>query len=147
MAKFRFRLTTLLRLREQARDERRARLAEAYAADQKLAARRDDLEKELFGLKRQQRGPAGSLNIDLMLAADRYEVMLKSEQQVIEKQRSMLNEEIEKRRAALLAADREVRVVELLREKLQNRHQQEEAARAVKQLDELAGRQHWVGES
>jgi flagellar FliJ protein len=149
MAQFRFRLSTVLRLREQVRDERRGRLAEAYAAEQKLLARRDELQQEILNLKRNYRGPAGAgmVNIDQLLAADRYEVILKSEQQVIEQQRGLLNEEIEKRRQALVAADRDVRVVELLREKLRQKHEQAEASRAMKQLDELASRQRWVGET
>jgi len=52
----------------------------------------------------------------------------------------LLAEEIERRRQALVAADREVRLLEKFREKLQLRHRQEEAVADMKELDDLAGR-------
>lgn len=144
MPNFRFRLATLLRLRESARDERRARLAEAYAAEQKLLARGDEIRGEQQELKQRHRGPGvGRVNVDQMLAFDRYSVLLKAELQALEHQHKLLSEEIEKRRQALVAADREVRLLEKFREKLQERHQQQEAATAMKQLDEIAARRWW----
>lgn len=147
MAQFRFRLATLLRLRESARDERRARLGEAYAAEQKLLARRDGLRREQQELEQRHRGPGvGRVNVDQMLAFDRYSVLLKAELQTIDQQHKLLGEEIEKRRQALVAADREVRLLEKFREKLQDRHRQQEAATAMKQLDEIAARRWWEGD-
>jgi flagellar export protein FliJ len=141
MAQFRFRLATLLRLRESARDERRARLAEAYAAERKLLSRRDEILREQAEIKRNHRGPGvGPVNVDQLLTVDRYDVLLKAELQVIDRQQTLLAEEIEKRRQALVAADREVRLLEKFREKLAQRHRQHEATQDMKQLDELAGR-------
>lgn len=144
MAEFRFRLATLLRLREAARDERRARLAEAYAAEQKLIARGDELRREQQELKQRHRGPGvGRVDVDQMLSYDRYAVLIKAELHALEHQRSLLGDEIEKRRQALVAADREVRLLEKFREKLQDRHRQQEAAAAMRQLDEVASQRWW----
>jgi len=141
MAQFRFRLATLLRIRESARDDRRARLAEAYAAEQKLLGRREEIQREQAEIKRNHRGPGvGQVNVDQLLTVDRYSVILKAELQVIDRQQALLAEEIERRRQALVAADREVRLLEKFREKLQLRHRQEEAVADMKELDDLAGR-------
>ena len=50
-------------------------------------------------------------------------------------------EEIERRRQTLVQANRDVRVLEKLREKQAGRHRQEEDRRETKVLDEVAGRQ------
>ena len=51
-----------------------------------------------------------------------------------------LSEQIVLPRAALVEADREVRVLEKLRENQQRAHAQQEFLQEVKQLDEIAGR-------
>ena len=51
MAKFKFRLATLLRLREATRDQRRAELAEAYRADNVLREHLDRVGQELTWLR------------------------------------------------------------------------------------------------
>jgi flagellar export protein FliJ len=45
---------------------------------------------------------------------------------------------VQKRREALMAADRDVRVLEKLRDVQHGRHQEEEARREFQRLDELA---------
>ena len=49
MNPFKFRLQTLLRMRIADRDEKRAKLAEAYQAEQILQTRIDDLTREIAG--------------------------------------------------------------------------------------------------
>ncbi len=146
MPEFRFRLTTLMRLREQTRDERRAKLAEAYAAEQVLRDRRAMIDRELANTALlQKRSASGAVNVDSLLDVHRYQMVLKAEQQVVEKQSEMLATEIEKRRQALVAADREVRVLEKLREKQHDRFQHDQAVIAQKQLDEMASRMPTTG--
>jgi flagellar export protein FliJ len=53
-------------------------------------------------------------------------------------QRKLLAAEIERRREVLLAANREVRVLEKLRERQLERHFEEEAHRDIKRMDEIA---------
>lgn len=144
MAKFRFRLATLLRLREAVRDERRAQLAEAYLLDRQLLDRKAALEQEIAATKQtnQRTSAAGPLDVDRLVQAHRYELILQSEVGVLENQRNVLAAEIEKRRQALVAAETEVRILEKLREKQQARHREEEALADMKSLDELASRRH-----
>jgi len=140
MAKFKFRLKTLLRLRDAARDRRRLELAEAYRADDVIRQQQERVEEDLNELTRQTRdacGP-GELNVDRLLDARRYELVLKAQGKFLGRQRQAVQTEIEKRRDALVEANRGVRVLEVLREKLHRRHQEEANRQSIKQLDEVA---------
>jgi flagellar FliJ protein len=142
MAEFKFRLATLLRLREATRDERRAELAEAYRADDQLSEHLDRLQRELGRLQAQCRRAAGpgTVDVDRLVESQRYEVTLRARQSRLTGQRQAIAEEIDRRRQALVAADRDVRLLEKLREKQARRHRQEEHRRETKELDEVAGR-------
>jgi flagellar FliJ protein len=140
MARFKFRLATLLKLREAARDERRTELAQAYRADDVLRGYIEGVVSELNSLKDQCRKAAkpGMVNIDRLIEAQRYEIVLKQQQRHLHDQRQRLGAEIERRRVALLAANREVRILEKLREQQAQRHRQEENRLEIKHLDEVA---------
>jgi len=141
MAKFSFRLASVLRLRESVRDEKRARLAEAYAALQKLEDRRAEIQHESQELTRWQKDTSrGQVNVDRILDAQRYQSILQAELEVIARQTAAVDVEMEKRRAALVAADQDVKALEKLRESQFVRHKQHLAAIEMKQLDEVAGR-------
>jgi flagellar FliJ protein len=142
MSRFKFRLQTLLRLRDAVRDERRAELAQAYQADEILQGRRRQIEDELARLRDLSRAAAlpGAVDVDRLLDARRYELVLRSQQQVAEQQQRALGVEIDRRRQVLVEANREVRVLETLRDKQQDRHRQEEARQETKRLDEAAAR-------
>ena len=141
MAKFKFRLDTLLRLRGITRDQRRQRLAQAYEADDILKRQQEELKRELAQLMencRRASGP-GPVRIDHLLEAQRYEVVLRDHGQQAGEQRKAVTAEIGLRHQALVEADREVRVLEKLREKQLRRYRHEENRREIKQLDEVAG--------
>ena len=119
MARFTFRLATLLRLRENERDQRRAELAQAYHADDILRQQDEDLERERIGLlaiSREAAGP-GAVDIDRLIQTQRYELLLKTHQQQLRRQREAVAAEIDRRRETLVRANREVRILENLREK------------------------------
>jgi flagellar protein FliJ len=142
MSRFKFRLATLLRLREAARDERRAELAEAYRVDDVLQQRLEGVGDELDCLRelcRRCAGP-GAVDVDRLVESQRYELSLKSQQRELQMQRQSVTAEIERRRLALVEANREVRVLENLREKQAARDRQEQNRREIKQLDEVSQR-------
>lgn len=142
MSKFKFRLATLLRLRETARDQRRSQLAEAYEAEEILRQHQKHVGDQIDDLMRQCRevsGP-GELNLDHLLNARRYEVTLRLEQQDLSEKHKAVLAEVERRREALVAANRDVRVLELLRDRQREQHLEEERIRQIKELDEVAGR-------
>ncbi|MHB1035593.1 MAG: flagellar export protein FliJ [Pirellulales bacterium] len=142
MGRFRFRLSSVLKLREATRDERRAQLAEAYRADEILQTRLAELDRivaDLKGRYLQAAGP-GPIEVDRLLEAQRYELIVTVERKTVERQRTALAVEIEKRRENLVAADRDVRVLEKLRETQAERHRDDENRQEMKVLDEVAGR-------
>lgn len=141
--KFKFRLATLLRIREATRDQRRGALAEAYRVDELLRGQLEQNENELEQLKSHCRrvvGP-GEVNVDRLAEAQRYELTLRRQEAHILRQREAVAHEIERRRQALIEADREVRVLEKLREKQAESHRREEEYREAKRLDEVAQQQ------
>jgi flagellar FliJ protein len=140
---FRFRLATLLRIREATRDERRSALAEAYRVDEVLSQqiRRVGQELEqLLAQRRQAAGP-GEVQVDRLVNAQRYELTLRQNERQVQRQREAVAAEIERRRQALIEADREVRVLEKLREKQADAHRQEEDRREARRLDEVGQQQ------
>ncbi len=119
MGKFVFRLAALLRLRESARDQRRAALAEAFRVDDALAKQLAGVAAELEALRNLRRRAAGpgTVNVDRLVEAHRYELAAGQQQLQITRQRQTVAAEIERRRQALVEADREVRVLEKLRQR------------------------------
>jgi flagellar FliJ protein len=140
MAKFKFRLTTLLRLRETTRDERRAELAQAYGVDDVLRDRLERVGREVERIRRECREAAGpgEVDVDRLAEAQRYELALRAQQTQLVRQRETVAAEIQRRRQALLDANRDVRVLEKLRDKQADAHRAAEDRREARRLDEAA---------
>ncbi len=140
MPKFHFRLATLLRLNESVRDERRSQLAEAFRADELLEQREGMVADEIAATRSAGRKAVtpGTVDLDRIVEAQRYEMALRAQQKLLGQQRKAVGGEIERRREAVLAANREVRALEKLRERHKQRYQQDEARRATRELDEVA---------
>lgn len=140
MAEFQFRLATLLRLREAARDERRIALAEACRDDETLAAQLEKIDAELHRVQTECREAAmpGEINVNRMIESQRYLASLRSREKNFEDRRQELAAEIDRRRQTLVEADRNVQILDKLRERLQERHRMEEERKEAKHLDEIA---------
>ena len=142
MPKFRYRLASLLKLREATCDERRVELTEAYQAETVLAQRRrelDDAIRENREHLRETGGP-GEINVDTLVGGHRHQLLLAAQQQLMDRQQRQLEAEIERRRERLVEADQEVRALEKLRERQEDRFQYAEDRKEVKRLDEVAAR-------
>jgi flagellar export protein FliJ len=144
MARYAFRLKPLQKVREARRDEMRVALAEAFRAEQILAENKAEIEVELGRLRVLQRtATAGKyLDVNQLLEAQRYELLLKARSQELAKQAILLSAETERRRQHLVEADREVRVLEMLDERHQSEFNKEQQRAETKQLDDLAT-QRW----
>ena len=138
MARFQFRLATLQRLREAVRDERRAQLAEVFRLADALAEQKRQVAENLHDIARSRAIASGVVDVEKLLAATRYEAVLLVEQAQLQRQADAVAVEIEKRREALVAADREVSTLEKLREAQQARHRVEQEKKSFKLLDEMA---------
>jgi flagellar FliJ protein len=147
MAAFRFRLQSLLRLREADRDRCREQLAAAYRADQLLVQRQESVRQEIdqnTELVRSRSQP-GLVPIDGLLLSHRYELLLQAQWRQLATQRQQVGIEIERRRQALVEADRELRVLEKLRERHAAQYQATQERHAVRELDEMALRRYRQG--
>lgn len=140
MKKFNFRLATLQRLRENLRDQRRGQLAQAYQADEILQEQETQLEQEQAALAATLREAAapGEIEVDRLLADHRYALLINAQRRHLGQQRQAVAEEIQRRRRLLIEADRDVRVLERLEERLRQRHRDEENRQEIKELDEVA---------
>ena len=142
MKKFTFRFTTLLKLREADRDQRRSEFADAQRALEMIDDRIAELEQEMKAARQviQSTASVGEVAVDVLLDNQRYELMLLAERKSVDPQRAQVAEETDRRRLALVESDRQVKTLEKLREKQQQRHRAEQDQRMTKQLDEVAQR-------
>ena len=140
MTEFRFRLASLMRLRESERDERREALAQAYRADQVLEQRQEAVQADLRENQRQvqQCAAPGPVSVERLLGRHRYELVLQSQLQQLQRQRQTIAAEVEGRRLALVEADRELKILEKLRERHFQEHVFQQQKLELRELDEIA---------
>jgi flagellar FliJ protein len=148
MLPYKFRLATLLRLRESDRDERRLQLAEAQRAEAIVERRIAQIESDLRNLTNRFQSDLqpGQIDVDRLMESQRYELLLRAERQTATEQRRIVSEEVERRRELVVEADREVRVLEKLRERQLERHREEELRAEIQILDEVGIRGMWKQE-
>src|SRR6478609_1607747 len=127
MAKYKFRLNTLQKVREAHRDQQRASLAEAFRAEQVLADNRAQLAAEENEMRELRRSATDGryLDVNRVVEAQRYELLLKAQSQELAKQAILLGAETERRRQLLVEADRDVRALELLDDRHRAAHQRD----------------------
>jgi flagellar FliJ protein len=140
MANFTFRLEPLLKLRKAERDRRREELSEAYQAEQVLAAQQQVLRQEMEQTKTlsKKRSQPGSIQVEHLLNANRYELLLTSQLQQLAAQQQQVKGEIERRRQVLVEADRQLRVLEKLRQRHEEAYRTAEAKLETRRMDEVA---------
>ncbi len=140
MSQFEFRLQSLLKLRLAERQQRRAELAEAHRAQALLTARREAIRQEIGDMRKRSLAAAapGRIRMERLVAAQRYHLVLREKLEALSQQQSRLDAEIERRRVTLVEADRQVRVLEKLRDRHLEAHRTGELRREVKTLDEVA---------
>ena len=142
MKKYRFRLATLRKLRELRRDELRSKLAEAHHAIGLLEDQLTQVQEELVDLLATQRSAVDKTAIDIngLLAAERYQSVLRMQQSTMQEQAKLLNTELEKRRQAVVEADVQVRVLDKLEDRQRKEHRQKLQQIEIKELDEIGSK-------
>ena len=145
MPDFKFRLESLLKLRDAGRQQRRLALAEAFQAEAMLHEQAEQLSQQLDEVAKRARVAAapGQINVDQLVNVHRYRLQLESQASVVQQKETQLAGEIERRRAALVEADREVQVLEKLKQRQRKEHNAAEQREEAKALDEFAA-QHWI---
>src|SRR6266404_4809182 len=107
---FHFRLDILLRLRIAECDQRRAELANALRAEELLRAEERSLADQRASVAaraRELKSP-GAADVDALLQTHRYEVVLAAQRRQLEQQLAQVEQETERRRQALVEANRGV---------------------------------------
>jgi len=139
MPGFQFRLATVMKLRQRLRDEQRTELAMAFEAETVLRETNSEINAQLEGVRNVVREllSGGSLDVDKLLSAKRHDVELRTRQHELQQHARQLEAEIERRRAALVEADRDVRVLEKLREKQRAKFNADQQKRENRLLDEI----------
>lgn len=141
--KFKYRLASLLKIREGVRTEKQMELNKAYEAAQIVEDALQRVRSDIVRCTEEGRKCAttgGKIRVDYLIGLRRHEAFLLAQQTHAENQLKLIQEEIERRRIALMEADREVKVLEKLKEKLKDRFLREEALAELKRMDEVAGR-------
>lgn len=137
--RFKFRFEPLLKIREYREKERQKEHAAAVqeVLGQKQALKTLDLRRQ-DTLDHQRQKLVGQFSIAEALVCSRYLVRLKRQRLSGSSLLHGLEKEAEKKRLKLVAAARDRKIYELLKEKQQTRHRQELDKLDQKQLDEVA---------
>ena len=140
MKPFTFRLAGLLSLREAHRDARRTAYTAALAEQARAIAGRETVERKLAGQQDEhRRAQAGStVTLDVLLRAERYATSIRQELAERAAGERLAEAEVLRQQESLSAAEREVEVLEKLREHQQARYQLDRSRAEVKLFDEVA---------
>jgi flagellar export protein FliJ len=140
MPQFHFRLDKVHRVRENTRQQRRIELLEAQQAEDQAAAQVAELQAELQSLREhlQSAGAPGELNLDDLRHAQRYEHSLRGELESAQIRRETLSAEVQRRRQALVEADREVKVLDRYEDKQRAQFRIDQARREARFCDDQA---------
>jgi len=138
---FKYRFQSILKLRENERDEARGLVAEAYEAIRQIESRREDLtaERTLLSQNTIQRR-AGTLLMDRLLADGRYDMQLASDDAQLVVAKEKIELELHRRQQVLTNANAAVRQLEILREKEILESDAKQLKIAQRNLDEIAAR-------
>jgi flagellar FliJ protein len=137
---FHFRLQTMLRLRIAERDQRLAELAKALRAEEVLRTEDQMVADEQIALAQRSlalKAP-GAADVDSLLQTHRYELVLGAKRKQLATQIQQVQTESERRRLVVVEADRQVRVLEKLKERQALSHRREADRQEAKLYDEMA---------
>lgn len=137
---FRFRLQPLQKIRENIRQERQTELAKALEAEAVVREKIESIGREIVATKEDGRKQAAAekINVDYLVGLRRHEAYLIVQKNEAEQKLEQVLAEVERRRLAVVEADKEVKIMEKLHEKLKERHENELSAKEVTELDEIA---------
>ena len=124
--------------------ERQAELAQAYDARNILEEYLQEIDRQLTEgttTARNLMQEGQTVNVEHLLGLRRQEMFLRANQDDLKQKMQIIDEEIERRRDAVVEANKELKIVEKLKEKRHGKYLEEEKRRDTKEMDEIAGRQ------
>ncbi|MCL2348105.1 MAG: hypothetical protein FWC50_07560 [Planctomycetaceae bacterium] len=137
---FNFRLKPLQKIRENVRKERQTELAKALEAEAVIREKLEGIKHEIKATKEEGRRLAagGEINVDDLIGLRRHEAFLLAQKTAMEEHLEKLLVEVERRRQAVIEADKEVRIMEKFHEKLKERYDSALEAKEIAGFDEIA---------
>ena len=138
---FKFRLEPLIKIRKNVLQECQAALAKAYDERRILEEHLQEVERQLAegtATARSLMQPGQKVNIDYLLGIRRQEMFLLAHQNEIKQKMQEADEEIERCRAAVVEANKEVKILEKLKEKRHEQYLEDERREEAKAMDEIA---------
>ena len=140
---FKFRLDSLITIRDNKLKERQQKLAEAYDARQILEEYLQEIDKQLeegIIAVRELSQPGQTVNVEHLIGFRQQEMFLRANQEYLMEKMKMIDEEIEVRLAAVIEANKELKVVEKLKEKQHEKYLENENKAETKMMDEIGAR-------
>ncbi|MDR0609016.1 MAG: flagellar export protein FliJ [Planctomycetaceae bacterium] len=137
---FQFRLEPLITIRDNTLKEKQGELAKAYEARRIVEEKQRQLQQELAENVEtgRQRLQTGIIDIDFLLGLRRHEAYLNAQIEFVHGHLRQIDEEIERRRNAVLEANKELKIIEKLKEKRYEKYRTEENRKETIRLDEIA---------
>lgn len=139
---FTFRLEPLITIRDNVLKECQGELAKAYHARRILEEALHDVEKQIADgtvAARELMQAGKTVNVDYLLGLRRQEMFLRANQSDLSQKIQIVDEEIERRRASVTAANKDLKIVEKLKEKRHEKYLDDESKAETKTMDEIAG--------
>ena len=143
---FTFRLDPLISIRDNVLKEKQAELAKAYEAQRIIEQKQLDTERSIEANLQSAREmqQLGKVDVTLLLGIRRYDMFLASQLDEIRRHIAMIAEEIEIRRQAVIEANKELKIIEKLKERKREEYRVEERRKETIEMDEIAGRKREV---
>ena len=138
-----FRLATLLKIRERDRDIAAKAVQEVRSAIEKL----DEAQREIDEANRQmndarKQSSFGAINLQQILDAQRYQIVLSAQSVQIADHKGKLNQELERRQFALVQSQKAVKSLEKLRDQRAQAADVHALAKQQERLDEWSSIRH-----
>jgi len=138
---FTFRLDPLIAIRDNKLKECQAELAKAHDARRILEEALQEVEKQLAAgvtTARDLMQEGQTVNVEYLLGLRRQEQFLRLDQDDLMQKIKIVDEEIERRQNAVVVANKELKIVEKLKEKRYEKYLEDENKQETKAMDEIA---------
>ncbi|MDR1484146.1 MAG: flagellar FliJ family protein [Planctomycetaceae bacterium] len=138
---FKFRLESVITIRDNFLKECQGELAKAYEARRIVEDAENKINAELqsnFAINRQKLQDSGVLDVGYLLGLQRRNAYLNSQLNVIKRDLEQIDKEIERRRIAVTDAHTELKIIEKLKEKKQVEYKINETKKETIIMDETA---------
>ena len=141
---FRFRLQSIVRLRERDRDEAAEALRQALRAKQILEDQVSEIETERSQQHELRRATSsGSVDFQKIIDAQRYQLFLESQVAELQGQISLIEQECQRRRAKLVKCEQAVRSLEKLEEHQRAEWNAAQVSSEQNTLDQWSSFRYW----